>query len=305
MKLFPSKFTYKDVVNKFDSTADTLEWDQFKSRVGALYWLHVAPESGKKELYQIRSAFDLCTCRAELLGYTPPDPAKKSLIPAPDPLLFQRSYIAEFDANTWRPYGDSGDDFVTRQLRVFIPTFIWAFNELKKALHDDDIRIRSLREAIHDQQRLFEYLMRIPHPPSSIPEELVGIESRFALGTGRELRKSEFWRRFLSVEKGEVTAEASSGGRVEDMERGAEQVVINKTEEQKNTGALEPRQGSSMKPEATESDRVSTERKRQAGGPDAGIEGDEQRPIDMPKREPVPSEISRMQPCLSEFVDPY
>ncbi len=63
MKLFPSKFTYKDIMNKFDCTADTLEWDKFMNKVDVLYWLHVAPDSGDKELYQIRSAFDLCSSR--------------------------------------------------------------------------------------------------------------------------------------------------------------------------------------------------------------------------------------------------
>ncbi len=77
-----------------------------------------------------------------------------------------------------------------RQLRFFIPVFVWAFNELKKALHDDDVWIRSLRNEIRALQRCIDELKGMPYTPDSIPEELVDFASRFAWGVARKLRSA-------------------------------------------------------------------------------------------------------------------
>ncbi len=125
-----------------------------------------------------------------------PKRAEKSLVPTPSIRLFERAFIADFDSDRRRPDGESSDNFLTRQLRLYIPVFVWAFNELKKVLLSDDAHLRSLRAMVELQLWHMKELLGTSESqpaPGPIPEE--DAASRFALGTALELRKGEYWGR--------------------------------------------------------------------------------------------------------------
>ncbi len=147
MKVFPSAFKSEELKNKLDRTGNTLQWVRFQSALSTHYWLHVSPSSNEEELYQLRSVFEHCN-RGALLAIDNsalPKRAEKSLFPTPNIRLFERAFIADFDSDRRRPDGESSDNFFTRQLRFYIPVFVWAFNELKKVLLNDDAHLRSVR----------------------------------------------------------------------------------------------------------------------------------------------------------------
>lgn len=281
MKVFPVGFKAEDVMNEFDSTAETLEWDKFMDKVNAHYWLHVSPDSGEKGLYQLRSVFGICN-RAALLAIgnsAPPKWPEESLVATPNPQLFEGTYIADFDSNMRRPRGDSRNDFLTRQLRLFIPAFVWAFNELKKALLQDDTHIRSLRSMIALQLWHMNDVKGILQPaPASFPEGDTAL--RFVLGTGLELRRGEYWKKILGAARSEVTS-GNRGG--EGLGAGANHVLNANTnaEEHGNVRAVKMTQSQSPKPESAGSS-IAAGRKRRAGGSDADSEEDESRLVHKP-----------------------
>ncbi len=105
---------------------------------------------------------------------------------------------------------ESSDNFFTRQLRFYIPVFVWAFNELKKVLLNDDAHLRSVRGMVELQLWHMKELLGTSESqpaPGPIPEE--DAASHFALGTALELRKGGVLGRILGVVNGEVTTKGS------------------------------------------------------------------------------------------------
>ncbi len=87
--------------------------------------------------------------------------------------------------------------YVEQQLWLFIPLFIWAYNELKRALDVDDKRINELNLWIDSGKKVF---VRRKMIMDETQKDLTRNKD-FTLGTGFELRKRWYWRSFLDSQR--------------------------------------------------------------------------------------------------------
>ncbi len=73
----------------------------------------------------------------------------------PDASIFAKKYKGNFSPAHNHIEGLSDDAYVEQQLWLFIPLFIWAYNELKRALDVDDKRINELNLWIDSGKKVF------------------------------------------------------------------------------------------------------------------------------------------------------
>ncbi|KLO12456.1 hypothetical protein SCHPADRAFT_417049 [Schizopora paradoxa] len=203
--------------------ARKLSWKSFQGELAKHYWLHMLPNSDKNAMDQIHSAFNFCDCEGLLNcdevyhrhGFAEDSPAP--YLPPPNSQVFERVHVCDLDRETMRPSGFSRNDFMRTQLQLFIPVFIWAYNELRRGLLPSQQRFASLTHFVNLQ---LSHLRKLGSaeiiPPLDPP---IFCATRMDLGVALETRKGQYCKEYLGIApvevptdgKGEVKGEIEAG----------------------------------------------------------------------------------------------
>ncbi len=199
MLLFLDRFRAVEVLNSYDQSRSSADWQGFKRALEDFYGIFHPLSNvvgGTNDGIQMRQALSIFSCCFESRLLTIGSQEKVDALKG-EPLSgsgFQGSaIIGEFDNRTQRLMGENGDASVKRQLDFCVPAFIWAYNVLKKALIDDDNAILKTKN--------FEYGMVDMTGPAPDLEPSVNTVSRFTIGTALEQRKDSYWREYLRISK--------------------------------------------------------------------------------------------------------
>ncbi len=107
-----------------------------------------------------------------------------------------RVFFGAWNVKEDRFLHSSTDDHTATLLQFFIPAFVWAYNELKKAIEVDDRHIQLLE---YWQNRLMRSVntagrtVALEGPPKPILYD-------FTLGTGFDIRGARYWQDFFNEE---------------------------------------------------------------------------------------------------------
>lgn len=202
MAIFPYAFRAAQIMNPYELTQTTVEWESFRTVLTDYYIEHVKDDTGVK--LQTLSVFTDCSCEA-LLNLNTEVYIDASHLPKfrPNARLWRYPILANNPEGKIN-IGDSDtlptDENLFRQLQLFIPAFVWAFNLLKKAIFDEDVEIRRRKEKLREQHAfIVEAGGEPPECSSDYKTETQdqSLEARFLAGTGLELRSQSFWNAFV------------------------------------------------------------------------------------------------------------
>ncbi len=202
MVLFPAEYPYSKMLHKFNPVKAKIEWSNFRARLHSHFISCHEIDNTTFEIWQIHSAFRDCDLDAIIEDYEdtekefPVELEKYQPSEMPDASIFAKKYKGNFSPAHNRIEGLSDDAYVEQQLWLFIPLFIWAYNELKRALDVDDKRINELNLWIDSGKKAFR------SPQDEMDETQKDLPNKdFTLGTGFELRKRRYWRSFLDSQR--------------------------------------------------------------------------------------------------------
>lgn len=196
--LFPDIFDLSDIMDTTDVVRKTVDWWSFKERLYPFFKAHLLlePNNGS-QVFQIRSFLHFCDL--ENLLHVPEladDFEDRQPLLKPFYWPFEPKDLGHWDEMRNLFYNTSDSAHLTYVLLAFVPAFIWAFNELKTAVHFDENLIRKLQRLIRRNKR------NIGKKKGKQPEEVEVIsvaEPDFSLGTGFEIRK-EWWAAVPTLE---------------------------------------------------------------------------------------------------------
>lgn len=189
------------VLNAFDSMGRTAAWDQFSKFLAKFFYKHYNESAEDGSTYQAISCFTHCSHKRLLhvegiSNYFD----KKNL-----------NYdLSSFTSVTMVPLKQSEGSELINQFLFFVPAFVWGFNELKKALIDDDIRLDKLYTDLNEvKQMIIESGVEISPPvdPPTLKETSFFFES----GTGFGSRKVDFWRQVFRDSEVIAAGKATAG----------------------------------------------------------------------------------------------
>ncbi len=205
--LFPTRYQFPDMTYWFD-TRKQIEWKKFRNMLNGHFKLHFEVDSDEFEVTQIQSAFRDCSLEHLIEKYddTEQPPPVRGLpvlqvSPMPNTSCFKRRYFAPWNLREDRFLHYSNDNHTATLLLFFIPAFVWAYSELKKAIEIDDRRIQLL-EYWHNRNLLVVNMVMRNGAPEDPPEP----QSRdFTVGSGFKIRSAKYWQNFFNEEKRENT----------------------------------------------------------------------------------------------------
>lgn len=206
MAIFPDFFVVDHLLSQYDITKSTVDWSRFQLALHEHFRRHFRNKDPNNGL-QKYSVFHRCS-RSLLLhvgSSLPSDTVEQPVAPMPKVSLFTpRSAVSEINLlpeNKGRWSLNETDEAVARQLRFYVPALIWAYNELKKALLDEDAHISRLRSILKAQD---EHQLVAPLPVLN-PNML-----RFAAGTALTMRGEDYWKKAIRYMMGQRQAEESA-----------------------------------------------------------------------------------------------
>ncbi len=213
MTVFPEKFKAETVLNEYDPSHTTVEWNKFVNLLSSLLRSHGHFRSGKNPIIvQEASAFKACDGESLLsihgVNTGPFDPIAQPEGTVPEVSFFkgQPEIGGDFKFDPGNP-SEPGtiplDKWLHTHFKVYIPAFIWAFNVLKLSIYQEDVAIRLLarsivrdREAIRDFRHTTVTEAELKEA-EEVKDPLPPISSFFEVGTGSSLRKDPKWQQFF------------------------------------------------------------------------------------------------------------
>ncbi len=213
MAVFPNNFKLSDMLNEYDTTGRTIEWNIFVRVLLSMLCTHGHFQLGSNSvIVQEASAFKACNSNSLLsihgISSGPFNPFVQLEGSVPEASFFRgHPKIGEdYDFNRHNPPAPGTipiDKWLHTHFNVYIPAFIWAFNVLKLAIYQEDVAIRLLarsivrdREAIRDFRHTTATEAELKEA-EEVKDPLPPISSFFEVGTGSSLRKDPKWQQFF------------------------------------------------------------------------------------------------------------
>ncbi len=191
MTILPHKFDEYRLLLTFDHTGgEFVNWTVFLDEVNDVFQTCHASYNNGHHFYVYQSTSVLSICYPDQLLETEgvKAPFKPVVFPGPlsmEPILFEH--------NRWENIHKMPiDDFYKMEIAFFLPVYIWAYNELKRALLQDEIAISNAEFEVELQR-----FASLPSPdPAEVPlrKGFGDIREQFKTGTGHNARTMPFWR---------------------------------------------------------------------------------------------------------------
>ncbi len=193
-------FPADEIFNPFDHRGKTVVWSAFQNLLTKLFKKHFVTKVDKddiKQMYQILSVFSQVNC-ANLLSVkgTFGDPVQFAI---PDQSAFVTIKLE------YKEEEDSKGSILMNKFLLFVPAFIWAFNELKKALLEDDNHLHVVYNDINLHKGITASNGGSPGPPIN-PPTIINTAYFFDSGTGVNVRKDDFWLQYFNLRLLELAA---------------------------------------------------------------------------------------------------
>ncbi len=213
MILFPSRYAFVDMTHWFQAKKQ-IEWTKFRTLLNQHFKSHFEIDPDEFECIQTHSTFRDCSLELIVEKYddteNPPPVRGLPIFQAstlPNTARFEPRLFGAWNVMKDRFKGISTDNHTAIILLFFVPAFVWAYNELKKAIETDDRRIQLLEYWLNRHMKVVTIAKR-EGAPEGPPEPRM---CDFTMGTGFKIRSAKYWQDFFGEEMEEVEEDAGPG----------------------------------------------------------------------------------------------
>ncbi len=218
MTVFPVDFSASNVMNSYDRSRETVEWNKFKGVVLKHFKTHtnlrMSVRTRKDSLFRDCDCDRLLAAGDTVPDMPPPqrnDKGSRQNIPAlqlfndveplPLPLVSPKtpSGASVFVPTTYDECAPR-EPSIDAQLQSYIPIFIWAYNTLKLTIIDESVAIRDLRAMHVRLNRIMETFRAhaTGQRNTTVTAPTEDLKHHFAFGTASEERKKAHWKSFVA-----------------------------------------------------------------------------------------------------------
>lgn len=205
MLVLPKVFS-EELLNEYDASGSTVEWEDFLSKLTSFYQAHMSPEHDDIQTHSIFEGCDASQLVYQKASYSPyvDHDDRNAFNP---PLEHFTTNIVESNEDNLPSIPDSEDKILFSTIKFFIPVLIWAFNELKDALLVDEGVLGQFKLLLEEsygalKNEYSEYLDLDQFRPD---------RERFLVGTGFEIRKADEWKKISETPTGEDRESQNTG----------------------------------------------------------------------------------------------
>ncbi|KLO19022.1 hypothetical protein SCHPADRAFT_952978 [Schizopora paradoxa] len=218
MAVFPAFFSKADMMHKYNPFQKKVDWGRFRWSLHRRFKSHLQVDDSSLDVHTIRSAFSDCDIRKfiNIDGYavTPNERERLPIVletyeptPMPDVSQYHQKRLGRFRFTRDRLFDYTDEEYLRLQLDFFFPVFVWALNELRKALKVDERRINQLQSFKAQSEKATLRLQGQEVP--KVAKKPVSAED-YSLGTGYAVRAQKQWKEYFEARQHEQTSEDGS-----------------------------------------------------------------------------------------------
>ncbi|KLO05823.1 hypothetical protein SCHPADRAFT_946605 [Schizopora paradoxa] len=220
MAVFPAFFSKADMMHKYNPFQTKVDWGRFRWSLHRRFKSYLQIDDSSLDVHTVRSAFSDCDIRKfiNVDGYALTPLERERLptgiiletyepTPMPDLSQFYQKSLGRFRFARDRLFGYTDEEYLRLQLDFFFPVFVWALNELRKALKVDERRIHQLHSFKAQSEKATLRLQGQEVP--KVTKKPVSAED-YSVGTGYAVRAQEQWKEYFEARQHEQTSEDGS-----------------------------------------------------------------------------------------------
>ncbi len=197
MTVLPYKFDEHALMCDFDRTGDFFNWFAFVDQANSVFNSCHSWSKYNGAFYRYQRYPILSMCYPDQLLQTkgvelPFVPVICPGVLTSHPVYLEENHFHVIDKLTQ-------DDVALRSVRFFLPALVWGYNELKKALLQDEITISNAAFEVDLQH--FAAMSNPDHADVPVRRDYGDIDEQFTTGTGRTAREQLYWRSSLARTK--------------------------------------------------------------------------------------------------------
>ncbi|KLO13757.1 hypothetical protein SCHPADRAFT_997080 [Schizopora paradoxa] len=187
MLVFPKVFS-EELLNEYDQSGTTVEWENFQSKLTSFHRAHFSSEHDHIQTHSVFEGCDDCQLVYQKSSFNPYANLDDR---SPFHLPLERFAAQSKDEENHPSTPDANDRILYGALKLFLPVFIWAFNELKDALLVDK-GVLGQSELILEESH---GALKGGLGPDLDMNPFIPDRERFLVGTGFEIRKMDEWKK--------------------------------------------------------------------------------------------------------------